>query len=318
VLAAAPLFETLDRTTALAEQMIRAALQAALAAAPARAPGAFTVIALGRAGIREFDLASDADLAFFFTLPEPDPEAKVFWIHTAERLISVLSAHTGEGTIFSVDTRLRPRGREGELVDTAAAVEDYFQTRAEPWEAITYMKSRALAGDLETGTDLLTRVQNRIGARFGSGPGAARQLAEMRKRLEGTTTPHNFLKTAPGGYYDIDFLLTYLRLCAAGVFYPSLNTLERLAVVERMGQITVAQGEVLREGAIFLRALQHAMRVVSGRSDTELPQGGPAAVHLAQLAERWFPESLQGRPLPETIEDVMARVRRVFLEVFEN
>ena len=318
VLAAAPLFETMDATTALAEQMIRAGLQAAVAAAPGRAPGAFTVIALGRLGIREFDLASDADLAFFFTLAEPDPEAKVFWVHTAERLISVLSAHTAEGAIFSVDTRLRPRGREGELVDTSTAVEDYFQTRAEPWEAITYMKSRALAGEIETGTELLTRVQNRIGSRFGAGPEARRQLADMRRRLEATTTPHNFLKTAPGGYYDIDFLLTYLRLQAAGVFYPSLNTLERLNVVERMGQISMAQGEVLREGAIFLRAVQHALRLVSGRSDTELPQGGPAAVHLAQLAERWFPESLQGRSLPAAIEDVMARVRRVFLEVFET
>lgn len=318
VLAATPLFDTLHATSALAEQVIRASLQAALGDQPELPPGAFTVVALGRLGIREFDLASDADLAFFFTLSEPDPEAKVAWIHVAERLLSVLSAHTGEGTMFSVDTRLRPRGREGELVDSAAAVENYFQTRAEPWEAITYMKAKALAGDRECGTELLTRVQNRIGSRFGSGADAARQLADMRKRLESTTTPHNFLKTAPGGYYDIDFLLTYLRLCAAGVFYPSLNTLERLEVVERMGQITAAQAGTLREGAVVLRAVQHALRVISGRSDTELPTGGPAAAHLARLAVRWFPESLRKRPLLETIEKVMARVRRVFLEVFSS
>src|SRR5207237_780091 len=100
------------------------------------------------------------------------------------------------------------RGREGELVETARFAEEYFQVRAEPWEAITFMKSRAVAGDIERGTQLLTEVQECIGNRFGHGPRAAAELLDMRKRLEATASPHNFLKVAPGGYYDIDFVLT--------------------------------------------------------------------------------------------------------------
>lgn len=107
-----------------------------------------------------------------------------------------------------------------------------------------------------------------------------------------------------------------MRLRAAGVFFPSLNTLERLSVVERMGQISAAQAAVLRQGAVFLRALEHALRLASGRADTELPRVGSSAAAFARLARRWFPEPLRGRPLAETLEEVMAGVRRVFNEVF--
>lgn len=314
ILQAEPIFETLEATSRLAEQAIRAALRSV--AGPEH--HSFTVVALGRLGIREFDLASDADLAFFFS-PEAalDPEENAHWIRVAEKFITVLASHTTEGALFAVDTRLRPRGREGELVETARFVEEYFHFRAEPWEAITYMKSRAVAGDIERGTALLTEVQDRIGARFGRGPEAAAELLDMRGRLEATSTPGNFLKVAAGGYYDIDFVLTFLRLREAQVFYHSLNSLERLNVVESAGQIRREQAEVLREGAIFLRALQHALRLETGRTDTEMPAAPAAAAACLRLAERWFPARLRGRPLDETVEDVMRRVRAVFLEVFK-
>ena len=312
-----PVFSTLEATSALAEQALRAAYQAAVketARTMAHPVGDLIVLALGRLGIREFDIASDADLAFLYR--GGDPEAKHFWTRVAERMIEILSAYTGEGTIFAVDTRLRPRGREGELVEAEANFAEYFASAAEPWEAVTYMKSRVVAGDVAEGTVLLTRIQNTIGERFGQGPEAAGKLAEMRKKLEAITTPYTRLKTAPGGYYDIDFILTYMRLQAAQVFFPSLTTLERLRVVEWMGQLRPDQVQTLREGAIFLRGLGHALRVSTGRSDSELPLAGPQADAFVALAERWLPQALRGRPLAESLETVASRVRGVFHEIF--
>ena len=312
-----PVFSTLEATSALAEQALHAAYQAAVketARTMAHPAGDLIVLALGRLGIREFDIASDADLAFLYR--GGDPEAKHFWTRVAERMIEILSAYTGEGTIFAVDTRLRPRGREGELVEAEANFAEYFASAAEPWEAVTYMKSRVVAGDVAEGTVLLTRIQNTIGERFGQGPEAAGKLAEMRKKLEAITTPHTRLKTAPGGYYDIDFILTYLRLQAAQVFFPSLTTLERLRVVEWMGQLRPDQIQTLREGTIFLRGLGHALRVSTGRSDSELPLAGPQADAFVALAERWLLQTLGGRPIAEALEGVTSRVRGVFQEIF--
>ncbi len=68
-----PVFKTLKRTSELAESIVRAAYEIAVAEASASAPplsGDYTpanqmmVVALGRLGMLEFDLASDADLVF--------------------------------------------------------------------------------------------------------------------------------------------------------------------------------------------------------------------------------------------------------------
>ena len=70
-----------------------------------------------------------------------------FWTRVAERMIDLMTAYTGDGVMFAVDTRLRPNGRDGPLVQTEGAYKDYFARIAEAWEGITYMKSRAVAGD---------------------------------------------------------------------------------------------------------------------------------------------------------------------------
>ena len=82
------------------------------------------VIALGRLGMREFDLASDADLVF--VLPDEDHEEHVFWTRVAERIVDLITAYTGSGVMFTVDTRLRPNGSAGALLQSEAAYKEYF------------------------------------------------------------------------------------------------------------------------------------------------------------------------------------------------
>ena len=74
-------------------------------------------------------------------------------------MIHTLSAYTGEGVMFTVDTRLRPNGHEGDLVQSEGAYKSYFAGHAEAWEGITYMKSRAVAGNLERATQFLNELQ---------------------------------------------------------------------------------------------------------------------------------------------------------------
>ncbi len=77
------------------------------------------VIAVGRLGMSEFDLGSDADLVF--VLPDADAAEHAYWTAVAEHMVHMLSAYTGEGVMFAVDTRLRPNGREGDLVQSEGA-----------------------------------------------------------------------------------------------------------------------------------------------------------------------------------------------------
>jgi glutamate-ammonia-ligase adenylyltransferase len=59
--------------------------------------------------------------------------------------------------MFTVDTRLRPNGRDGGLVQSEGVYKSYFAGRAEAWEGIAYMKSR-VAGKLEWATQCLNEA----------------------------------------------------------------------------------------------------------------------------------------------------------------
>ena len=199
-----PVFSTLKRTSELAESIVSAAYEIALAEACASAPplsswyapaNQMMVVALGRLGMLEFDLASDADLVF--VIPDGDAHEILFWTGVAERMISVISAYTGDGVVFTIDTRLRPNGREGALVQTESAYKDYFAHHAEAWEGISYMKARAIAGDIERATRFLGELQEIDWRRYGQNGRSRAELAQMRARLEREQGTRNPLKAAP-------------------------------------------------------------------------------------------------------------------------
>jgi glutamate-ammonia-ligase adenylyltransferase len=318
-----PVFETLEQTSLLADSAIQAAYGAALAhTLAAKSPRTagyqpaqqLLVIALGRLGMREFDLGSDADLVF--VLPDEDAAEHLFWTRVAGRIIDLLTAYTGEGTLFAVDTRLRPAGREGELVQTAGAYLDYFERTAEAWEGITYMKSRAVAGDLAAGTRFLHRLQEVDWKRYGQGGRSRGDLRQMRLRLEKEQGASHPLKAGPGGFYDIDFLLMYLRLKSAGVFYKVLNTPDRIDVLEQDGSLDRSSAGFLRDAAVYFRAVDHGLRVLSGQAEDALPSSPVRLEALTELVLRWTPPHLHGLPLADRLAEIRAQTRLLFDRFF--
>lgn len=316
-----PIFATLEQTTELADWVVAAAYQIAVddligAEALASHAAPMHVVALGRLGMREFDLGSDADLVFI--LPDAAGKERGLWTRVTERIIDVLTSYTGEGMIFSVDTRLRPLGREGELVQTENHYKRYFAEQAEAWEAITYMKTRCVAGDVRRGTEFLSDLQNVDWRRYGQSGASGHLLSEMRHKLEREQAGEHPLKAGPGGYYDIDFVLMYLRLRGAGIFYTSLNTPERIEVIERMGQLNRDDADFLRTAAVFYRALDHGLRVSTGRSQGNLPTAPLQLEILTELVHRWTPPALHTRPLDVELADMCRRTRAMFQQVFER
>ena len=78
----------------------------------------------------------------------------------------MLSSYTRDGTIFPVDTRLRPRGQEGELVVTLEGLLSYIAEDAQAWELLTYLKAHPLAGNPQFGQTAVERLQAAIYERF--------------------------------------------------------------------------------------------------------------------------------------------------------
>ena len=320
ILRRAKIFATLGDTSVLADSVIEAAYRVAILEAPPPASLTYAparqmmVITLGRLGMREFDLGSDADL--LFVIPDADAAEHVFWTGVAERMIQTLSAYTGEGVMFTIDTRLRPNGREGDLVQSEGAYKTYFAAHAEAWEGIAYMKSRAVAGDVERATDFLHELQDIDWRRYGQSMRSRKELSEMRARLEREQGPRNPLKAGFGGYYDIDFVLMFLRLKGAGIFYKVLNTPARIDVIEKMGHLDREDAEFLSEAATFYRAIDHGQRVSRGHAEGNLPTSPAQLEVLTNLVERWTPPSLHGQRIEATLRDIRRRTREFFNRIF--
>ena len=320
---ASPIFDTLQRTSELAEQVIARAYELAIEQVADEHPpkrssyvpkDQMIVIALGRLGMREFDLASDADLNF--VLPESDSSEIIFWTRVAERMVNILDAYTGEGAMFAVDTRLRPTGREGALVQTDSAYLRYFESQAGAWEGIAYMKARAVAGNIERGTDFLGNLQGTDWRHWGQSGRSSQVLGEMRMRLEREQGTDNPLKAGLGGYYDIDFILMFLRLKGGGVFFRVLNTSERLSVIEEMGHLNRADALFLSDAATFYRAIDHALRLYSGHAEGRLPKSPAKLEALTELVARWTPKRLNESPLEVQLESIKQQTRRLFRRFF--
>ena len=315
------IFETLGQTSDLADAVICAAY--AMARDEVRGvhpPDGYEpcdqmmVIAVGRLGMREFDLGSDADLNF--VLPDEDGHQLRFWTRVAERMVDLIGSYTGEGVMFAVDTRLRPNGREGTLVQTVSSYKDYLARKAEAWEGITYMKSRSVAGNAERSTRFLHELQDVDWRRYGQSGRSRTDLRDMRERLEREQGDNNPLKAGSGGYYDIDFALMYLRLRTAGVFFKVLNTPERIEIIENMGHLDRTDARSLGDAATLYRAIDHGLRVYSGHAEGRLPQSPAHLQALTNLVKRWTPEHLHDQPLADELAQIRSATREYFRRLF--
>ncbi len=309
-----PIFYTLGETSHLADWVLQTtyhfAVQDVFGHAPDPEQPSMQVIAMGRLGMREFDLGSDADIVFI--LDDAAFGERTRWTQVAERIIEITSSYTREGFIFAADARLRPMGRSGELVQIESRYKKYFAEVAEAWEAITYMKARAVAGNIPRGTRSLSELQEIGWQRYGMDTELARLLVDMRKRIEKEQGASHPIKSGPGGYYDIDFTLMYLRLKEAGVFFESLNTPERIAVIHSTGGLDAAEAEELHASAVFFRALDHACRVTAGHSTNKIPTARAHRAIVQELLARWTNTPANDTALPELLHSVQVRTRRLF------
>ncbi len=120
----------------------------------------FCIIGMGKLGGEELNYSSDIDILFVYeaegeTAGVPGPgkvrEAKIsnhqYFAKLAEMIVKAIGAVTGEGSVFRVDTRLRPAGRQGDLCLSLRSYELYYESWGQTWERQALLKARPVAGD---------------------------------------------------------------------------------------------------------------------------------------------------------------------------
>lgn len=296
-----PVYPALVETSTAAEEAISAAFEIA------GAPTGLAILALGRLGTREFDLLSDADLLFVGDENRDRRELT----RAAEEIMQVLSAYTQEGLVFPVDTRLRPRGGEGELVVTPKQLESYFLSEAQPWEALMYTKLRMICGDAALGQRTAS-VTEALFRRFATDPNFPPAVRQMRRKLEEARAPEKSIRTSPGALYDADFISSFLLVKHS--IRARLGTLrDRLWRCSAAGALEKRDAALVDHAAELFRTVEHMLRLVVGRNMRWLP----SAEHPRQAIEKLAAQILR-REFSEGLEQELLRTFAKVREIYDR
>jgi len=280
-----PLMQVSDRLTEIAELITESAMQMAwqqmverfgtpgCCDAPGSSPRAVRVAAIGygKLGGRELGYASDLDLVLLHdsigeqqqTTGAAPVDNQLFFLRWAQRLLHLLTVHTGAGRLYEVDMRLRPSGSAGLLVTRIEAFAEYQFTQAWTWEHQALLHARAVAGDPQLRQriealrlDVLQNAVHREDLR--------QQVHDMRERmrreLSAATAGQFDLKQDRGGIADIEFLAQYWalrwaqRYPAVVMYADTIRQLETLASGALVPQETV---DILVQAYQAYRAVLH-------------------------------------------------------------
>jgi glutamate-ammonia-ligase adenylyltransferase len=236
----------------------------------------FCILALGKLGGHELNYSSDIDLLGLWSDEDGknEPEKKAYFARLMEDLRSDLSSHTEEGYAYRVDLRLRPFGRDGELVPSWSSLVRYYTDVASLWEVQAAIKMRPVAGNLRLGYSFLEKVRPVL-LRGWKREDVARSIEKMRilgMKTHSGATPD--VKSGMGGLRDVEFLVQGLQLVHGGRI-PSLLEGNTINALELLGKENVLPEPValgLKEDYLFLRRVEHCLQILEDRQIHAIPK----------------------------------------------
>lgn len=230
----------------------------------------FAVISYGKLGGKELGYASDLDLVFLYQSEEADYAAQEVYALLAKRMINWLTAYTSTGSLFEIDTRLRPNGSAGFLVTNAEAFRKYQMREGDNaawvWEHQALTRARFSSGNQAVGL-FFDAVRSEVLSQKREIDQLRSEILEMRRKVHaGHPNPSaSFdLKHDAGGMVDIEFIVQFLVL-AYSHEHPqligNLGNIALLRIAQELGLISAQSALQVGDAYRLLRARQHRLRL---------------------------------------------------------
>jgi glutamate-ammonia-ligase adenylyltransferase len=263
-----------------------ATLNAALAVARRHRPGPaglrFAIIGMGRLGGYEMSYPSDADVLFVYQPPAgvPENEATAAAHAIAEELRRMLTAPAPDPPL-GIDADLRPEGRQGPLVRSLNAYQQYYARWSKVWEAQALLRARFVCGDEPLGREF-ERLADTM--RYPAGGLTREQVVEIRRikarvekeRLPRKADPYTHTKLGRGGLSDVEWAVQLVQLRHAYAL-PELRktrTMEALTAIVDAKLINKADAAAMAAGWTLAAQVRNALTLVRGRPTDQLPRHG--------------------------------------------
>ncbi len=287
------------------------------------------LLALGKLGSREMTVTSDLDLVFVYDIPpdfenwettlsdgaKPLPPIQ-FYARLSQRLISAITAATGEGRLFEVDMRLRPSGNSGPIASGLSSLVRYQLEEAWTWEHMALTRARVIAGDPQLRVDTRAAI-DRVICQERDPEKLRTDILDMRNRMAQQYRADDIwdLKHCRGCQVDIDFISQYLILRHAGTHRDIVdgNPVIALARMRDHGLLDPVVADQLINTAQLWHRLQQTIRLVVDGRLVENELSDPTRRQLAQsVSEPDF------NALKALVLEREADVLTLFEKIFEN
>ena len=286
--------EAMGQYTDLAHAVLRAlwpAVCAEIARRHGPPPGVGgVVLGMGSLGSGRMSAGSDLDLIVIYDPADADLsdgprplDPRGWYAKATKALITALSAPTAAGTLYEVDMRLRPSGRQGPVATSITAFEAYQRDEAWTWEHMALTRARPMAGD----PALCARVDAiRVGVIKDKADAAKvrADAAEMRGRLAASARAGGTwaIKDGPGGLQDIELLGQAVALAAGA---KARATAEQLAHAPDLGWLDVVQTQALIDAHGLFARVQAAARLLTEEALDPATIGAGGRDFLARVAD---------------------------------
>ncbi len=250
----------------------------------------FTILGMGKFGGCEMNFSSDVDLIYFYssdrgqTAGIADPirgqrnriSLHQYFIKLSELISKAIGQATEDGFVFRVDLRLRPEGNSGEMANSLAAGEIYYESWGQSWERSAMLKARPVAGSKALGEQLLQRLEPFIYRRH-LDYAMIDDIKIMKQKIDRSLTREKEgdlnLKLGHGGIREIEFFIQALQLINAGKkpLLRERNSLLALQILCSEALVTTEERDDLSAAYRFLRTTEHRIQVVHEQQTHNLP-----------------------------------------------
>ncbi|HEV2096048.1 MAG TPA: hypothetical protein VGQ82_06055 [Chthoniobacterales bacterium] len=216
-----------------------------------------TIIAVGKFGGAEISYGADLDVLLV------GENARA-----AQDLIGAMAQASADGSLATLDARLRPDGEKGPIIGPLESYRRYYEERAQLWELQALTRVRAVSGPLAPSLVALAQSTVReAGKRNDLFEQIGAMIARIR-RERGSGTDFLDYKTGVGGMIEAEFLVQALQMRSA---LAQPRTTAAIAELAKTGVFFGRDAERLTESYLFLRRCESALGRVDHKSVPTLP-----------------------------------------------
>ena len=279
--------------------------------------GRVGILGMGKLGSHELTAGSDLDLILLYDydneteMSDGDKPLYIsqYYMRLTQRLVSALSAPTGEGVLYEVDLRLRPSGNKGPVAVPFEAFGKYQRNEAWVWEHLALTRARGVAGD----PMFLQQLEDEVAAIIAlkrDREKVSHDVREMRELIGQEKPPINIwdFKTMRGGQVDLEFIAQFSLITHQSEFVVGRTTGEVLEQLPQSFLSISSVGELHHAYRIYTNLSQMMRLCLNDKLDPDdMPPG------LSDLLQR-----IVGEPDLNHVESLIVETANTVSQIFDD